>query len=153
MAFVWAGPSYAATTASTLRQDIHKDKKEIHQGYQAMATDDQEIRALGRQRDDALRANNPAAAEKIQTQIDQKRAALKAAKAGIQKEESDIDHQRRLAAEQCAREPACAKRKRQEALTNQLNDLQRRLSSDQAAANRIRQDQADIAKIEAELKR
>ncbi len=145
-------------------QTAHNDKQAIHQDYQALNTDDDEIRALGKQRNDALRSGNAALAEKLQAEIDQKRAARKNLKADINKNKEDLERQRhqaeaererqkRLAEEQCAKDPKCAMKKKHEELERQLQGYKQRLTADEAAAARVSQDKAEIAKIEAELKK
>ena len=84
--------------------------------------DDEEIRQWSRQRDQAFATNNPALAQKLQAQIDQKRAALRQAWSDKRKAESDIKRHKREEAERCARDPQCAEtRAKEEQNGNEAN--------------------------------
>jgi len=150
-------PNQPGQPTQTGQSNLRQDYQNIHQDYRTLETDDDEIRAMDRKRDEALRSNNPAAAQAIQAQIDKLRAARKNVKQDIRKDRESIEQQRReaeeKAEEKCARDPACAARKRHEELEHQLQAYNERLASDQAAAARIPQDKDAIAKIEMQLKR
>ena len=134
------------------KQAIHQDNKNINKDRQSVKEDSEEIRAMDRKRNEALRSGNAKLAEKLQADIDQKRAARKTAETDLKKNESDEVREKRLAAEQCAKNPECAKKKKHEELTQQLQAYQKLLANDEAAAARVSQDKAKIASIQAALK-
>lgn len=138
--------AYAQAPAGKPAQALRSD-------YQTLDTDDDEIRALDHKRDDALRANNLNAAKQLQAQIDSLRAARKKIQRDIGKEKAEIAQQRLTDEEKCARDPACAARKKHEELERQLQSYKQQLAADQAAAARVTQDKAAIASLENQLKK